>query len=57
VGHRRTVMKDWQRQARVKWDCKYHVVMVPKYRKKTLYGRLGREIGAILRVMVSSEGY
>ena len=42
-------MKDWQRQARVKWDCKYHVVMVPKYRKETLYGRLGREIGAILR--------
>ena len=42
-------MKDWQSQAHVKWDCKYHVVIVPKYRKKTLYGRLRREIGKILR--------
>ena len=42
-------MKDWQSQAHVKWDCKYHVVIVPKYRKKRLYGRLRREIGKILR--------
>ena len=42
-------MKDWQSQAHVKWDCKYHVVILPKYRKKTLYGRLRREIGNILR--------
>ena len=40
-------MKDWQSQAHVKWDCKYHVVIVPKYRKKTLYGRLRREMGKI----------
>ena len=42
-------MKDWRSQAHVKWDCKYHVVIVPKYRKKTLYGRLRRELGKILR--------
>ena len=42
-------MKDWESQAHVKWDCKYHVVIVPKYRKKRLYGRLRREIGKILR--------
>ena len=42
-------MKDWQSQAHVKWDCKYHVVIVPKYRKKTLYGGLRKEIGNILR--------
>ncbi len=41
--------KDWQSQARVKWDCKYHVVMLPKYRKKVLFGKLRRQIGAILR--------
>ena len=41
--------KDWQSQAHVKWDCKYHVVILPKYRKKTLYGRLRKAIGAILR--------
>ena len=36
-------MKDWQSQAHVKWECKYHVVILPKYRKKdnfrTLFGR------------------
>ena len=41
--------KDWQSQAHVKWDCKYHVVILPKYRKKALFGKLRRQIGAILR--------
>ncbi len=31
-------MKDWQSQAHVKWECKYHVVILPKYRKKAMYG-------------------
>ncbi len=41
--------KDWQSQAHVKWECKYHVVFVPKYRKKVLYGRMREAIGRILR--------
>jgi putative transposase len=42
-------MHDWQNQSHVRWDCKYHVVIVPKYRKKLLFGRLRRQIGPILR--------
>ena len=42
-------MKDWQGQAHVKWDSKYHVVILPKYRRKVLYGRIRRGIGQILR--------
>ena len=42
-------MKDWQSQAHVKWECKYHIVILPKYRKKALYGSLRRQIGGILR--------
>ena len=42
-------MKDWQSQAHVKWECKYHVVFIPKYRKKVLYSRVRRKIGRILR--------
>ena len=30
-------MKDWRSQAHVKWDCKYHVVIVPKYRSKKCF--------------------
>ena len=28
-------MRDWQRQSHMKWYCKYHVVFVPKYRRRT----------------------
>ena len=49
-------MKDWQSQARVKWDCKYHIVIVPKYRRKQLYGRLRRGVGDILRELSRQMG-
>ena len=42
-------MKDWQSQAHVRWVCKYHVVLLPKYRNTGLYGRVRRELGQILR--------
>ena len=42
-------MKEWQSQAHVKWDCVYHVVIVPKFRRKVLFGKLRRQIGTILR--------
>ena len=49
-------MKDWQSQAHVKWDCKYHVVILPKYRKKTRYGRVRHEVGRILRELCRQKG-
>ena len=42
-------MKEWQAQAHVTWDCKYHVVIVPKYRRKEFFGRRREEVGEILR--------
>ncbi len=42
-------MHEWQSLSHVKWECKYHVVIVPKCRRKLLYGRLRRQIGPILR--------
>jgi len=32
-----------------RWDCKYHVVFVPKYRKKKLYGEIRRYLGPVFR--------
>ena len=29
------------------WNCKYHIVLVPKYRRKTIYGKLRKDIGKI----------
>ena len=39
-----------------KWNCKYHIVFAPKYRRKALYGEKRREIGAILRKLCEWKG-
>ena len=31
------------------WDCKYHLVWIPKYRKKAVYGELRKELGEMFR--------
>ena len=35
--------------AHTSWKCQYHIVFAPKYRRKAIYGKLKRDIGAILR--------
>ena len=49
-------MKDWQSQAHVKWECKYHVVILPKYRKKRNFKDNRRQIGAIIRELCRQKG-
>ena len=34
-----------------RWNCKYHIVFIPKYRRKEIYGTLRRDIGKILRTL------
>ncbi len=42
-------MKDTNSLSHTTWNCKYHVVFAPKYRRKVFYGEKRRDIGAILR--------
>jgi len=49
-------MRDWQSQSHVKWYCKYHVVWVPKYRKKALFGQLRKGVGKIVRELCTQHG-
>ena len=49
-------MHDWNRQSHVKWDCKYHIVFIPKYRQKVIYGKLRTRIGTILRELCHQKG-
>ena len=49
-------MHEWESQAHVRWDCKYHVVIVPKYRRKALYGKLRRRVGRIIRDLCDQRG-
>jgi putative transposase len=49
-------MHEWQSLSHVRWDCKYHVVILPKYRRRVFYGRLRRQIGPILRELCRQRG-
>lgn len=42
-------MKDYQSLSHTRWDCKYHVVFIPKKRKKKIFGALRRHLGEIFR--------
>jgi putative transposase len=42
-------MQDFESLAHVRWECKYHVVIIPKYRRKEIFGNLRASIGQILR--------
>ena len=49
-------MKDYESLNHTKWDCKYHVVFIPKYRKKALFGALRKELGPIFHELVRQKG-
>jgi putative transposase len=40
-------MKEYQSLAHTRWDCKYHVVFIPKRRKKAIFGSLRQHLGEI----------
>ena len=49
-------MHDWESQSHVKWDCKYHIVFIPKYRRKAIFGTLRAKIGRMLRELCEQKG-
>ena len=42
-------MTDYRSLNHTRWTCQYHVVFIPKYRKKVIYGELRRHLGEVLR--------
>lgn len=38
------------------WNCKYHIVFAPKYRRRVIYGTVRKEIGKILRELCLRKG-
>ena len=49
-------MHDWQSLSHVRWECKYHVVIVPKFRKKKLYGKFRERVGRIIKDLCRQRG-
>ena len=48
--------KDDKSLAHTKWNCKYHIVFAPKYRRQVVYGKLKAEVGRILRELYDRKG-
>ena len=46
---------DYRSLAHAKWDCKYHVIFVPKRRRRQLYGQIRRQLGAIFHALARQK--
>lgn len=49
-------MSDAKSLSHTQWNCKYHIVFAPKYRRKVFYGEKRRAIGEILRKLCEWKG-
>lgn len=49
-------LNDVHTLSHITWNCKYHIVFAPKYRRKVFYGEKRLEIGAILRELCEWKG-
>ena len=48
-------MTDVQSLSHSKWNCKYHIVFAPKFRRREIYGKLKTDIGQILRTLCEQK--
>jgi len=48
-------MDDYESLSHSVWDCKYHVVFIPKCRKETLYGELRQRLGDVFRTLAKQK--
>ena len=46
---------DYQSLSHTKWQCQYHVVFIPKCRRKTLYGQIRRELGPMFHDLAAQK--
>ena len=49
-------MNDTNSLAHTKWNCKYHIIFAPKYRRQIMYGKIKADIGKILRKLCENKG-
>ena len=49
-------MRDYKSLSHTRWDCKYHIVFIPKNRKKAIYGELRKYLGEIFHDLARRRG-
>lgn len=47
--------ESYQSSSHSKWDCQYHVVFIPKRRRKALFGSIRKELGAIFHELARQK--
>ena len=48
-------MEEYESLSHTRWDCKYHVVFIPKCRRKALYGELRRHLGEVFKKLAAQK--
>ncbi len=48
-------MEDGASLSHTRWECKYHIVWIPKYRKKAMYGQLRKHLGGVIRKLARQK--
>ena len=49
-------MREYESLSHTKWDCKYHVVFIPKRRKKAIFGGIRKYLGKMLHELAGQKG-
>ena len=48
-------MSDYESMSHSRWDCKFHIVFVPKFRKKVLYGKVRKFLGPVFHELARQK--
>lgn len=48
-------MDEYESLGHTKWECKYHVIFIPKFRRKVMYGKLRQHLGEVLRALAAQK--
>ena len=49
-------MENYKKMSHTTWQCKYHIIFIPKYRRKALYGVVRRELGDVFHRLAQQKG-
>jgi len=48
-------MREYQSLSHTKWNCKYHIVFIPKRRKKVIFGKLRKHLGQLFHELAKQK--
>ncbi len=48
-------MDEYESLSHTKWECKYHGIFIPKFRRKVLYGKMRQHLGEVFRTLAAQK--